>query len=322
MKVVCIMSRVKKERLKKGGLFIPLIFSFGAALEDVPLKEFLRDPTKLSNTLRTLQNYFQVDGVVCYGDTTVLAESLGCCLSNDRYPPVVEPLGEFPEDFEARLTELPQVGRVATAIEVTKRLNILLPDSILLCLVPGPVMLASQLIGQPIGEVLNHRDILGLTAKASLTFTKALGDGGVDIVVIREETLPLLDEETTKVMSRCYAPIWNTAKFYDLSPLLMIEEFLPENINLLRKVVDGIVFPADNVQDTLQKSRRLSFALPVSLLEKDHEEIEDFLAKKGISSAAEASRLFLVTTDHEVPKSIHKELMIRGIQTIRDLMKK
>jgi hypothetical protein len=316
------MSRVKKERLKKGGLFIPLIFSFGAALEDMPLKEFLRDATKLSNTLRTLQNYFQVDGIVCYADTTVLAESLGCRLSNDRYPQVVEPLGRFPEDFEARLAELPQVGRVATAIEVTKRLNILLPDSILLCLVPGPVTLASQLIGRPSVELLNHREILEMAAKASLILTKALGDGGIDIVVIREETLPLLDEETTKILSRCYAPIWNTAEFYDLSPLLMIGEFLPENTDRLHKLVDSIVFPADNVPETLHKAKKLSFALPVSLLEKDHEEIEAFLAKKGISDAAEASRLFLVTTDHEVPKSIHKEFMIKGIQTIRDLLKK
>lgn len=316
------MSREKRERLKKGGLFVPLIFSFGAALEGMPLNEFLGDPTKLSNTLRTIQNYFQVDGVVCYGDTTVLAESLGCRLSNDSYPPVVEPLGELPENFDARLMELPKAERVATAIEVTKRLNILLPDTILLCQVSGPVTLAGQLTGQPSDEVLNHSDLLGSAAKALLNFTKALGDGGIDIVVIREETLPVLDDETAKVLGRCYTPIWNTAKFYEISPLLMIEEFLPENIDRLQKLVDGIIFPADNVSEILPKAKKLSFALPVSLLEKEHEEIEAFLAQKGISGATESSRLFLVTTDREVPKNIHKEFMIRGIQTIKDLMKK
>ena len=54
------MSRNKKERLKRGRIFVPLIFSFGAALEDLPLEEFLGDPTKISNTLRLIQNYFQV----------------------------------------------------------------------------------------------------------------------------------------------------------------------------------------------------------------------------------------------------------------------
>jgi hypothetical protein len=316
------MSRGKRERLKKGGLFVPLIFSFGAVLEDMPLKEFLEDPTKLSNTLRTIQNYFQVDGVVCYGDTTVLAESLGCSLSNDSYPPVVDPLGELPEGFDARLMELPQAGRVATAIEVTKRLNTLLPESILLCLVPGPVTLAGQLMGLPSAEVLNRPDLLGSAGKASLTLTRALGDAGIDIVVIREETLPLLDEVTAKVLNRCYAPIWNTAKFYDLSPILMIKEFLPENIEALLKIVGDIVLPADSVPKKLPKIKRLSFSLPVSLLEKDSEEIEAFLAQKGISDAAESSRLFFVTTDNEVPKDIHKEFMIRGIQTIRDILKR
>lgn len=316
------MSREKRECLKKGGLFVPLIFSFGTVLEDMSLKEFLEDPTKLSNTLRTIQNYFQVDGVVSYGDTTVLAESLGCRLSNDSYPPVVEPLGELPEDFDARLMELPKAKRVVTAIEVTKRLNILLPDSILLCQVSGPVTLASQLTGRPSDEVLNHNDLLETAAKAVLTFTKALGDGGIDIVVIREKTLPLLDDDTAKVLGKCYTPIWNTAKFYEISPLLMIEEFLPENIDRLQKLVDGLIYPVDNVPEILPKAKKLSFALPISLLEKKHEEIEDFLAQKGISGIAEASRLFLVITDREVPKNIHKEFMIRGIQTIRDLLRR
>ena len=173
------MSRGKRERLKKGGLFVPLIFSFGAVLEDMPLKEFLEDPTKLSNALRTIQNYFQVDGVVSYGDTTALSESLGYRLSKDRYPPVVEPLRELPDDFEARLIEFPQRGRVATAVEVTKRLNILLPDSILVCIVPGPVALAGQLTGRRSDEVLNHNVLIGSAAKAVLTFIKALGDGGI-----------------------------------------------------------------------------------------------------------------------------------------------
>ena len=39
------MSRVKSDRLKKGSIFIPLIFSFGAKLEELPLEAFVQDPT-------------------------------------------------------------------------------------------------------------------------------------------------------------------------------------------------------------------------------------------------------------------------------------
>ena len=122
------MSRGKRERLKKGGLFVPLIFSFGAVLEDMPLKEFLEDPTKLSNTLRTIQNYFQVDGVVCYGDTTVLAESLGCRLSKDSYPPVVEPLGEKMDIYASTSQHSHIVARIDAerGLEPAQQVNVYL----------------------------------------------------------------------------------------------------------------------------------------------------------------------------------------------------
>ena len=315
------MSPEKKKRLKQGGIFVPLIFSFGAVLEDISINEFLEDPTKLSNTLRTIQNYFQVDGVVSYGDTMALSESLGYPLSKDKYPPVVKFSRALPVDFEDRLKELPHVGRVATAVEVTKRLNILLPDSILLCMVPGPVTLAGQLTGQPCSQVLIDNDLLGSAAKAVLTFTKALGHGGIDIVIIQEKILPILDDETAKIFRRCYTPIWNTAKFYDIFPLLMIEEFLQENIDRLQKITDGIIYPANKVPEISSKAKRLSLALPISLLEKEHEEIETFFSQIGIFGPAQASRLFLVTTNSEVPNDINKELMIRGIQIIRDYLK-
>ena len=134
--------------------------------------------------------------------------------------------------------------------------------------------------------------------------------------------MPVLDDKTVKILSRCYTPIWNTAKFYDISSLLMIEEFIHENIDRLHKLSDGIIYPTDNVPKLLPKAKRLSFALPVSLLGKEHEEIETFLSQNGISAAAQASRLFIVTTESEVPSDINKEFMIRGIQTIRDLLKK
>jgi hypothetical protein len=150
-----------------------------------------------------------------------------------------------------------------------------------------------------------------------LTFAKALGDAGIDSLIITEKALPPLEDETAKVLARSYAPIWNTAKFYDLSPLLMIEQFAPENAARLRRIVDGLVFPADAPPESRGKVKRLSLSLPVSLLEQSPGEIESFLQERAI---AVASKVFLVTTDREVPQSINKELMIRGIQTVRDCL--
>jgi hypothetical protein len=315
------MVRNKKERIRKGNLFIPLIFSFGAILEGLSTREFLQDPTKLSNCLRTIQNYFKVDGVVCYGDMTLLAEALGCVISSGPYPPAVKPLRELPMDSENWLKGMVGRGRVPTAIEVIKRLNVLLPDSLLLTVIPGPVTLACQLTGMLATDVLNRNDLLEISAKASLLLTKAMGDAGVDLLMIREKTLPLSDEVGIKKLSRCFAPLWNTAKFYDLSPLLVIEDLKAEKFDLASKLSGSFVIPADQLSISAPKGRKVSLSLPVALLEKEAGQIESFLLSKLVIAGSAPPPLFLLTTDGEIPSEMNREKMIRGIQTARDFLK-
>jgi hypothetical protein len=71
-----------------------------------------------------------------------------------------------------------------------------------------------------------------------------------------------------------------------------------------------------------KKFKRRSFALPVSLIQKESEEIHFFLSSSGIKNALESSQLFLVTTESEVHERVNKEFMIRGIETIRDFLKR
>jgi hypothetical protein len=316
------MSRLKKERLSEGRMFIPIIFSFGCVLEDMPFREFLGDPTKVSNALRTIQNYFQVDGVVCYADQMLLAEALGCRPQWSVSPPSIEPLPKMAEEVESLIGTALQEGRLNTAMEVTKRLNALLPDAILMCSISGPLTLARQLAGLGPVEALDHRDLLGQATKAILAFSKALGDVGIDLLLFSEEELPPLDERPLKELRRCYSPIWNTAKFYNISPLLMIERFSMDNLGPLSTILDGLVLPAAASFEKLEQLTRHSFALPVSLLEKEPEEIEAFLSRSAIEVTAKSSSFFLLTTDREVPTTINKEFMIRGVQTVRDYLKK
>ena len=153
-----------------------------------------------------------------------------------------------------------------------------------------------------------------------VTFTKALGDAGADMLVVHENILPQLDNEVVKRLRSCYAPLWNTAKFYDLSPLLMLGQWHPENTDQLGKIVDEIIFPVGSLPDNKRNTKRLSLSLPVSLLEKDPKEIQNFLEQQEILNIARESRLFLLSTDVEIPSDIHKESLIRGIQTIKDII--
>ena len=307
------ISRAKKENIRKGNLFVPIIFSFGAKLEDLPVEVFLNDPTKLSNSLRTIQNYFQVDGVVCYGDDTVLAEVLG---------KIDPPSKNGFEELESRIAGIAETGRVATALEVAKRLNILLPDTIIMGVVPGPVKLASQLTGLSSRDLISEQDLLVQTTKATLTFARALGETGIDMLMVREDALPPIDSKSLRLLTRCYSPLWNTAKYYGFYAFLMPSKLLTENVAPLKKIVGGIIFPAGTDPETWQKFKKISFSLPVALLEKEQDEIESFLSEGGILDALNSSRLLLVTTDKEVPETIHKEFMIRGIRVVRDFLNK
>jgi hypothetical protein len=301
-------------------LFIPILFSFGASMTDTPLDQYLHDPTKISNALRMVQGYFQLDGLFVYADPTALAEAAGCALEEGEYPPRVKALDPWPADVAQRLAGLPQSGRVAVALEVAKRLNILLPDCLLAYVLTGPVTLARQLSGRNSAELLQKPELLSDTAKGSLSVAKSMGDAGIDLLLVWEESLPELTPENRKILGRCYSPLWNTARFYDLAPLLFVADLPGEAVNSLSRFIEDLVVPAEVPPDLRGKSKRVSLSVPVGLLEKEPEEIRNFLKTQGAVPQAEERKILLLTTSKEIPESIHKERMIRGIKTVKEIL--
>ncbi|MDP6654557.1 MAG: hypothetical protein QGH79_00760 [SAR324 cluster bacterium] len=309
-------------------MFIPWVFTFGAELEGLSNSEFLEDPTKLSNALRSIHNYFQADGVVCSGDVNLLAEVLGSRLPSQKSSTESGTLKKLPEDFEEHLKILPQTSPIAVALEVTKRLNILLPETLFLSVIPGPVTLARQLTRQTLDEVCADSKLLGTVSKAVLVMTKALGDAGTDLLIVHEDALPPLNKaensqvDISKILHRSYTPIWNTAKFYELSPMLMLKEWLPENEEILNKLVNGIVYPAKQLSANKVPNKVIAVSIPASLMEKTPEEIQQFLDTHGVSHLITTAKLSFLTTDSEIPQNINKEYMIRSIKVLRDVLKK
>jgi hypothetical protein len=287
---------------------------------DTPLDQFLWDPTKISNALRLVQGYFHLDGLFVYADPTALAEAAGCDLEEGEYPPRVKALEPWPADAAQRLAAISQTGRVAVAVEVAKRLNILLPDCLLAYVLTGPFTLARQLSGRGPAELLQRPDLLSETTKGSLSVAKAMGDAGIDLLLVWEESLPDLTPENKKILGRCYSPLWNTARFYDLAPLLFVGDLPGGSVNSLSRFIDDLVVPAEVPPDLRGKNRRVSLSVPVGLLEKEPDEIRAFLEARGAVSKAEERKIFLLTTSKEIPESIHKERMIRGIMTVKEIL--
>lgn len=312
------MSRVKKEGLKKGRIFVPWIFSFGALLEDLPLNTFLHDPTKVSNALRSIQRHFGLEAIFAYGDAKLLPDALVslCGSAADRSLSPEECHG-----LENRMDEVLRNDRLMVALDVTKRLQMLLPETLLTGWLNGPVTLAVRLTGLSAGEVMAQPRLLSVCTKAVLTFARALGETGIDIMIVAEDALPPMDANLARVLTRVYSPIWNTAKYYGFPALLMQKEFGKENVAVLRRTVEALVFPADAEPELWGPAKKISFSIPVSVMEKPPGEIAAYLERSGVGRALDAADLFLLTTEGEIPADVDKEAMIRGIQAIREYLR-
>src|ERR1700730_16197704 len=87
-------------------LFLPIVFSLGAKVENIPLRAFLANATKISNSMKQIRGYLRSDGVTCYFDPYLEAEALGTGLQwqADDQLPMIEwrqdaEKGELPGGF-------------------------------------------------------------------------------------------------------------------------------------------------------------------------------------------------------------------------------
>src|ERR1700758_5670802 len=110
-------------------LFLPIVFSLGARLENLPLRDFLANATKISNSLRQIRGHLRADGISCYFDPNLEAEALGATLEWEgdsvrrlNWPSAARN-GGTPALRPAEVAA--NSARVAVAIDVIKRLNAL-----------------------------------------------------------------------------------------------------------------------------------------------------------------------------------------------------
>ncbi|MGZ3625502.1 MAG: uroporphyrinogen decarboxylase family protein, partial [Ktedonobacteraceae bacterium] len=132
-------------------LFVPLIFSLAAKLEDIPLSTFVSNPTKIANSLVALYQRLHPDGVTCYFDLFILADALGDSIDWSADSPAFErPAREIVLKMLRQAPgEIKQSGRLPVALEVVRRLQGTLRNGPALVVgVPGPLRVAQQLFGQ------------------------------------------------------------------------------------------------------------------------------------------------------------------------------
>jgi len=237
-------------------LFLPIVFSLGARVENLPLRSFLANPTKITNAMRQLRGPLPADGITCYFDPYLEVEALGAALrwhSDDQPPTVCWPgtprKGELPQGL--RPTEVAVTsGRIPIATEVIRRLDALLRDDTLLVAgLSGPFTLAASLL--QIGEqewVDNDvsSSALDLAATMLTQTSSAFVETGAHLILIHEDVLPPLSDERVDDWANRLSPVVNIIRFYGALPLLLLTNpaAMCQNLELLaNREWEGILCP-------------------------------------------------------------------------------
>ncbi|MGO9123555.1 MAG: uroporphyrinogen decarboxylase family protein [Terriglobales bacterium] len=211
-------------------LLMPIIFSLGARLENLPLREFQSNPTKISNALRQIRSVLKVDGVTCYFDPFLEAEALGCKREwlPDGSCRLVPPSFSEIDDLHQQLNSpdsLTDKGRMPVACQVIQRLKVMLKDEpVLMSCMNGPFTLAAQLLGKDgAGSATEPpRDLIEFAAEVTAAVSRSFLEAGADAIFLIERFLPEFSSGTCRWYSSLLAPIANVIRFYEALPVLLL----------------------------------------------------------------------------------------------------
>ncbi len=311
-------------------LFLPIVFSLGAKVENIPLREFLGNPTKISNSLRQIRSHLRSDGVACYFDPFLEAEALGAVLRwrTDDQPPTIQwphhaEEGEVPEGLRSP-EDAAKSTRVTVGVEAIRRLKSLLRDEpLLMAGVAGPFTLAARITGLHQGNAPRREDFpdaaLELAAATITQIASKFVEAGANVIFIQEDILPVLSAEYSEAWPSLLAPAINIVRFYEALPVLQIMDshsFAENKQVIFQQNWDCVICPAlaaaafgawDMVPST--GFAHLGIALGPEALQPDASTTETFL--ELVHAFIRKSRPAIVTTAGDVPAGTDIKFLAR-----------
>ncbi|MGH9704156.1 MAG: uroporphyrinogen decarboxylase family protein [Candidatus Acidiferrales bacterium] len=310
-------------------LFLPILFSLGARIENTPLQAFLSNPTKISNSLRRIRTHVQSDGVSCYFDPNLEAEALGAALEwrADGQPPALRwpgraKKGQLPEGIRP-VDQAAKSGRITVALEVIRRLNSLLrDDSLLMAGLTGPFTLAARMTQLEPQETFHFENYspaaLELAATLLMQISTDCVAAGANLIFIQEDILPGLTEASCDSFAALLAPAINVMRFYQALPVLRLPEGGPtdgkEEI-IFRRAWDCAIcagfdaFESAGTRGMMEAGVAWGIALPSGMFEAEDRESEKFHSR--IREEIPRIRPAIVTTTGDVPAGIDLKRVLK-----------
>jgi hypothetical protein len=301
-------------------LFVPIVFALGARIENLSLRAFLANPTKISNSLRQIRPHLRSDGVSCYFDPLLEAEALGGTLewrSDIELPALSWPSAggrdQLPDGLRSP-EEMLKSGRLPVALEVIRRLKALLRDEVLVMAgVSGPFALASRLTDfygddhQPGMDLPDSA--LEVATSAVAQASKAFAEAGANLLFLREERLPTMPAGSSGDWESMLAPIFNIIRFYQAQPVLQVadEHVLTDNPEAVLQLAQGctVCVPLQAIENLPKekssdlRSAKLGISLPVAAFQPDQPVDPGFHPR--LAQLISDLRPAMVTTISDVP---------------------
>ncbi|HXN28938.1 MAG TPA: uroporphyrinogen decarboxylase family protein [Candidatus Acidoferrales bacterium] len=318
-------------------LFLPIVFSLGAKVENLSLRAFFCNATKITNSLRQIRTHLRSDGIACYFDPCLEAEALGATLqyAAEDHPPTLQwphvtGAGELPEGLRSP-EDAAQSPRVTVAVEVIQRLQSLMRDERLLCAgVSGPFTLAAHLLALRPTDAPPREDFsdvaLGLAVATITQIATKFVEAGANVIFIQENIFPVLSAQHCDAWAESLAPAFNIIRFYEGLPVLLFADPLSFAAN--REVIDArdwdcILCPA--LQASASSAAEIApppapanigIALPTAPLQPAASSSAEEFAQ-SLHTIMMDVRPVLVTTAGDVPASTDIKLLAKIGDAIR-----
>jgi hypothetical protein len=289
---------------------MPLIFALAARLEDVPLLDFVVNPTRITKGLVALYQRLRPDGITCYFDLFLIAEALGCQLRWNTYPPALETRGR--EDALAMLQlppgDIKQRGRLPVALEVVHRVQGTLRNGpTLVVALPGPLRVAQQLLGSDVLRGLaegedDALDSFETLVEISLSVAQAFCLAGADLLYFDESDIPA---ELFPDWEAALVPLWKTVRFHGALPVLSTPQLV--------RFEDQASAPMLCLKAAREGQAPLPEGLFALALPVRGEALSD------VSHWTRARECALVTTDGEIPYQLEIQKLEQRVTALRSL---
>jgi uroporphyrinogen-III decarboxylase len=309
-------------------LLMPVLFSLGSRLENVPLRDFYSNPTKITNALRQIWNVLKLDGVTCYFDPFLEAEALGCHViwAPNGSRVLADPVFTDVDALRHKLRSPERVhdgGRVRLASEVLQRLKVMLRDEpALVVAVNGPLTLAKQLIGEDPGAEGLPADLVEYAAEATAAVTKTFAESGADVVLLVENTAARQSQDVRAAWQASMDPIINVARFYEALPVLL---WCNASVDIPFTMLDPTwecvpcLLPGNAGSAAVDwvsgQQRNRGLALPLDSFVREGEEGGDSLP--AISEIVRQHQPVLVTSSGDIPVGGDLKYLAMLLNTIR-----